>query len=153
MLDDAWVYRISFDSWKEVANRKFCVRCGYGLDLRYTVFSTTVRTVRAQPHRRKQLLTDNRTAPHRTILENSNPHRTAPYDFEKLKTAPHRTAPYDSQKLKLHRTAAYDFENRKKRTVVRFYTVKSPVFFSRKKLIWLGEEAGFALEIGLELPW
>ena len=48
---------------KEVSNRKFFVRCGYGLDLRYTGFSTTVH---AQPHRRKQLV-QRITAPHRTV--------------------------------------------------------------------------------------
>ena len=40
------------DIWKEVANRKCIVRCGYGLDLRYSGFSTAVH---AQPNRRKQL--------------------------------------------------------------------------------------------------
>ena len=48
---------------------------------------------------------DNRTAPHRTILEKKYPHRTAPW---RMKNAPHRTAP--------HRTAPNDSQNDGNRT-------------------------------------
>ena len=35
LIHDACIYRNDlFDIWKEVANRKLFVRCGYGLDLR-----------------------------------------------------------------------------------------------------------------------
>ena len=87
-----------FEIWKQVPNRKVFVRCDYGLDLRYTGFSTTVH---APPHRVQRI-----TAKHRTVRFLKNITRTAPQRTATQRTAthrnapPHRTAPYDSQKKK-----------------------------------------------------
>ena len=41
VLHYACIHRMSFDIWKDVANRKFFVRCGYGSGLLLGGFSTT----------------------------------------------------------------------------------------------------------------
>ena len=82
---------------------------------------------------RKNSLTHDRTAPHRTILERYNPHRTAPLrkknalhhtgDIEKVKTTSHRTVPFPPQKKRTEpRRVLSKIE---KRNTVRYYPVKS----------------------------
>ena len=85
-----------FDIWKEVTNRKFFVRCGYGLDLRYTGFQLRRTLNRAVG---TNCSTDNRTAPYNSwkyifraapLRRKTALHRTLSFWKSENRTAPHR---------------------------------------------------------------